>query len=106
MSGLASTWPCTSQVLLTAIPILLCSGVFALQETGLTLDTASEYLCLATGLSRSHASIKPLLAAGRRRLIASFGDLDDVWSRPEGRRQFVDLPLEAVQARTHPRDEL
>ena len=76
-----------------------------MQETGLTLDTASEYLRLATRLSRTHASIQPLLAAGRRRLLASFGDLDDVWTKTDGRRQIVGLPLEAVQARTHLHDE-
>ena len=73
------------------------SGLFAMQETGLTLETASEYLCLATRLSRDHPSIQPLLDAGRRRLRASFGNLDTVWEEADGRRQFAGLPLEAVQ---------
>ncbi|KAK9821612.1 hypothetical protein WJX81_007885 [Elliptochloris bilobata] len=67
-------------------------------ETGLTLETACEYMRLATRLQREHASIQPLLHAGRRRLLASFGALDDVWRFVDGRRQFVSLPLEAVQA--------
>lgn len=77
-----------------------------MQETGLTLEMASEYLCLATRLSRDHASIQPLLAAGRRRLLASFGRLDDVWEEADGRRQFAGLPLEAVQACMHLQDEM
>lgn len=77
-----------------------------MQETGLTLETASEYLCLATRLSRDHASIQPLLDAGRRRLRASFGNLDNVWEEADGRRQFAGLPLEAVQVRAHLHDEV
>ena len=87
-------------------PCVPCRGLPAMQETGLTLETASEYLCLATRLSRDHASIQPLLAAGRRRLRASFGNLDKVWKEADGRRQFAGLPLEAVQARMQLQNEM
>lgn len=68
------------------------------QETGLTLETACEYLRLTTQLQRSHASIQPLLEAGGRRLHASFAELDGVWAAEEMQRLFVGLPIEAVQA--------
>jgi hypothetical protein len=72
------------------------------QETGLALDTACDYLRLPTQLRRAHAAVQPLLAAGRRRLLASFDDLGCVWGADEGQRDFVGLPLEAVQARPRP----
>lgn len=64
------------------------------------LETACEYLRLATQLQRAHASIQPLLDAGGRRLRASFAELDGVWAAEEMQRLFVGLPIEAVQALT------
>ena len=76
------------------------------QETGLTLETACDYLRLSTQLRGAHAAVQPLLDAGRRRLLASFADLDDVWERDEGQRSFVGLPLEAVQVPPHRKEPL